>query len=85
MINTQKLEELAKQITEALPPGVKAFSGEVESRVKQVLQAQLMKLDLVSRDEFDVQSRVLLKTREKLDALEARVDALEKGAELGDS
>ncbi|WKE65609.1 accessory factor UbiK family protein [Gallaecimonas kandeliae] len=81
MINANKLEELAKQITEALPPGVKAFGNEVESRVKQVLQAQLMKLDLVSRDEFEVQSRVLLKTREKLDALEARVEALEKGGE----
>ncbi|EKE75925.1 ubiquinone biosynthesis accessory factor UbiK [Gallaecimonas xiamenensis] len=79
MINAQKLEELAKQITDALPAGVKSFGGEVENRVKQVLQAQLMKLDLVSRDEFDVQSRVLLKTREKLDALEARVEALEKG------
>ncbi|WP_115720477.1 ubiquinone biosynthesis accessory factor UbiK [Gallaecimonas mangrovi] len=85
MINTQKLEELAKQITNAMPPGVKAFSDEVESRVKQVLQAQLMKLDLVSRDEFDVQSRVLLKTREKLDALEARVEALEKDSSQPES
>ncbi|WP_406665250.1 accessory factor UbiK family protein [Gallaecimonas sp. GXIMD1310] len=78
MINSQKLEELARQISEALPEGVRQFGGEVEGRIKQVLQQQLMKLDLVSRDEFDVQSRVLLKTREKLDALEARVHALEQ-------
>ncbi len=78
MINAQKLEQLAKQITEALPPGVKAFGDEVETKVKQVLQAQLSKLDLVSRDEFDTQTRVLLKTREKLDSLEDRVQALEQ-------
>ena len=51
---------------------------EVDKKVKQVIQAQLMKLDLVSREEFDVQTKVLLRTREKLQALEDKLQQLEK-------
>ena len=51
---------------------------EVDKKVKQVIQAQLMKLDLVSREEFDVQTKVLLRTREKLQALEEKLQQLEK-------
>ncbi|MCL1067491.1 accessory factor UbiK family protein [Shewanella olleyana] len=78
MINPKKLEEVAKQLSENLPSGVKQFAGEFEERSKQVLQSQLMKLDVVSREEFEVQQHVLLKTREKLEALQAQVDELEK-------
>jgi BMFP domain-containing protein YqiC len=69
-----------KKISDAIPAGVKTMAGEAESKVKQVLQAQLSKLDLVSREEFDVQSQVLIRTREKLEAMEARIAALESGA-----
>ncbi|MNC64235.1 Membrane fusogenic activity [compost metagenome] len=51
---------------------------EVEKKTRQVLQAQLGKLDLVSREEFDVQTKVLLRTREKLAALEAKLAQLEQ-------
>ncbi|MFT2089399.1 ubiquinone biosynthesis accessory factor UbiK [Paraglaciecola sp. 2405UD69-4] len=78
MLNPKKLEELAKQITEAVPPGVKTMAEGAESKVKQVLQTQLSRLDFVSREEFDIQSQVLIRTRKKLEALEARITALEK-------
>ncbi|MEM0912071.1 MAG: accessory factor UbiK family protein [Pseudomonadota bacterium] len=77
MLDPKKLEEIAKNITAAIPPGVKTMADEAEAKVKQILQSQLNKLDLVSREEFDVQSQVLIRTREKLEALEARLSELE--------
>ena len=65
-----------------MPPGVKSMASEAEGKVKQILQSQLSKLDLVTREEFDVQTQVLIRTREKLEALEARVDALEQGESI---
>lgn len=76
MINAKKLEEIAQQVANALPPGLKNVADEVESKTKQVLQGQLNKLDVVSREEFDVQTQVLLKTREKLVVLEKQVAEL---------
>ena len=78
MLDPKKLEEIAKQISDAVPPGVRNMAEGAESRVKQVLQAQLSKLDLVTREEFDIQSQVLIRTREKLEALEARLAKLEE-------
>ncbi len=77
MINPGKLEEIARQIAETVPAGVKQFAGDVEQQAKTVLQAQLSKLDLVTREEFDIQNQVLLKTREKLEQLAATVERLE--------
>lgn len=81
MINPKKIEDVAKQLSDNLPSGLKQFAGEFEERSKQVLQSQLHKLDVVSREEFDVQQHVLLKTREKLEALQAQVDELSKKLE----
>ena len=78
MIDPKKLEEIAKQIHNALPPGIRSMGEEVEKKTRQVLQAQLNKLDLVSREEFDVQRAVLARTREHLGALEQRVSELEQ-------
>ena len=78
MLDPKKLEEIAKQISDAVPPGVRNRAEGAEARVKQVLQAQLSKLDLVTREEFDIQSQVLIRTREKLEALEARLAKLEE-------
>jgi len=77
MLDPKKLEDLAKQIADAVPPGVKNMAEEAEGKIKQVLQSQLAKLDLVTREEFDIQSQVLIRTREKLDAMEARISELE--------
>jgi BMFP domain-containing protein YqiC len=78
MLNPKKLEEIAQQIADALPPGVKTMAEGAEAKVKQVLQSQISRLDFVCREEFDFQSQVLMRTREKLEALETRLADLEK-------
>ena len=77
MLDPKKLEDLAKRIADAVPPGVRNMAEEAEGKIKQVLQTQLSKLDLVTREEFDIQSQVLIRTREKLDAMEGRIAELE--------
>lgn len=78
MFNPKKLEEIAKQVSDVMPAGVKNFGEDVDRKIKQVLQSQLGKLDMVSREEFDVQTHVLLRTREKLAEMEAKFAELEK-------
>ena len=78
MIDAKKIEEMARQIHNALPPGIKNLGEEVDKKVKQVLQSQLNKLDMVSREEFEVQTKVLLRTREKLAALEEKLVQIEQ-------
>jgi len=78
MINAKKIEEIAKQVTDAIPPGLKTMANEFEDKTKTVLQKKLSQLDVVTREEFDVQTQVLIKTREKLTALEAKVAELEE-------
>ena len=77
MINPKKIEEIAKQITEKMPQGVKNIADTVENKTKQVLQNKLSEMDFVSREEFEIQTQVLLRTREKLTALEEKVAMLE--------
>lgn len=71
------IDELARRLAESLPGGLKAMQADAEQNFRAVLQAGLARLDLVTRDEFDVQAAVLKRTREKLEALEARLAALE--------
>jgi len=71
------LEDLAKRLSEAMPPQLAALKGDIEANFKSVLQSGLAKLELVTRQEFDVQAGVLARTREKLTALEGRLAALE--------
>ena len=77
MLNAKKIEEIAKQVTDTIPPKFKEIANDIEEKTKVVLQRKLSQLDVVSREEFDVQTQVLLKTREKLAALEASVIELE--------
>lgn len=77
MINAKKIEDIAKQITDSIPSGVKNIATDIESKTKQVLQSKLSQLDVVSREEFDVQTQVLIKTRSKIAELEARLTELE--------
>ena len=79
------IDDLARRLSAAVPPGVSALRRDLEDNFKAVLQAGLSKLDLVSRQEFDVQAAVLRRTREKLEALEARLAALEGGGAPGSS
>ncbi len=73
-MNIAMLEKLATQISNLLPGQA---SQDLKENVQQLLARQLNKLDVVSRDEFEAQHSVLLRTREKLDALEKQVKALE--------
>ena len=77
MINAKKIEEIAKQVTDSIPPSVKSMASDFEDKAKSVLQSKLSQLDVVSREEFDIQTQVLIKTRAKLSELEAKVAALE--------
>ena len=74
----KSLDELARKLAEAVPPGLAALKADLEQNFKAVLQAGLSKLDLVTRQEFDTQAAVLRRSRERLEALEARIAALEK-------
>jgi hypothetical protein len=77
MINAKKIEEIAKQVTDSIPPSVKNLASDFEEKTKTVLQRKLAQLDVVTREEFDVQTQVLIKTREKLAAMEAKIAELE--------
>lgn len=77
-MDPRSLDDLARRLASSVPPGVQALRRDLEENFKAVLQAGLSKLDLVSRQEFDVQAGVLRRTREKLEALEARLAELEK-------
>ncbi|MBE0369728.1 accessory factor UbiK family protein [Pseudoalteromonas sp. MMG013] len=77
MINPAKIEEIAKQISSNMPQGVKNLADTFESKTKQAIQNKLAEMDFVSREEFDIQSKVLIRTREKLAELEAKVAEIE--------
>ena len=77
MINAKKIEDIAKQITDSIPSGVKNIATDIENKTKQVLQSKLSQLDVVSREEFDVQTQVLIKTRAKLEEMAAKIAELE--------
>ncbi len=72
------IDELARRLADALPSGIKALRADAEQNFRAVLQAALSRLDLVTREEFDVQAAVLKRTREKLEAIDARLAALEE-------
>ena len=76
MIDPKQIDTLAKNLFSALPQGLQNIEQEIENQFKDVLQSAFEKLDLVTRDAFDVQTKVLERTREKLDALEVQVNEL---------
>ena len=80
MIDPKKIEQIARQVHESMQKGLRDLGEDVEKKIRQVLQSQLTRLDLVSREEFDVQTQVLLRTREKLALLEQRISDLESRA-----
>lgn len=71
------LDDLARRLAESVPPGLTAVRDDLERNFRAVLQSGLNRLDLVSRQEFDVQAGVLRRTRERLEELERRLAALE--------
>lgn len=77
MINLKSIDELARRLSELVPPGLADAREDLQKNFRTSLQAGLARLDLVTREEFDVQRAVLLRTREKLEALEAQLAELE--------
>lgn len=75
------VDALVRRLTEELPASLQALRSDVEAHAGRVLRDATRRLDLVSREEFDAQSRVLARSRELIAELEARVAALERERE----
>jgi BMFP domain-containing protein YqiC len=77
MIDKSLLDDLAKRVSEGIPDGFKFLQEDLEKNIRTALEAGLSHLDLVTREEFDLQTAVLARTREKLEQLEKIVAQLE--------
>ena len=77
-MSTTPIEELAKKLADAVPDSIRTIRSDLEDSFRSVLQTGLNKMDLVTREDFEVQEAVLQRTREKLEALEKRLEELEK-------
>jgi len=80
MLDPKKIEEVVQSFANALPPGLTAMQADVEKNIRSALSGMFAKLDLVTRDEFDVQTQVLQRTRAKLEVLEQKVAELEQSS-----
>ena len=76
-MNRNSLDELARRLAESVPEGVRAAGADLEKNFRGLLQSGFSRMDLVTREEFEIQAGVLARTREKLEALEARLAELE--------
>lgn len=78
MIDAKLLDDLAAQLAGSVPSGIQLLQDDLKRNLRATLEANLARLDLVTRSEFDVQSAVLSRTREKLERLEQEVAELEQ-------
>ena len=78
MIDNQTINQLSEKINALLPPGLQKVKADFDARLKSLLQQQLSNYEMVSREEFDIQARVLARTREKLETIESRLKELEQ-------
>ena len=78
MINPSSLDDFARRLGEMLPPGLDRLRDDVQRNARSAMESALARMDLVTREEFDIQSAVLARTREKLEMLERRVAELER-------
>jgi len=78
MIEPKMLDDLARKLADSVPTGVRELQKDLEKNLHATLQSAFSKLDLVTREEFEVQSTLLARTRTKLDALETQIAALEQ-------
>jgi ubiquinone biosynthesis accessory factor UbiK len=76
-MNSNPMDDLARRLADSVPESLRAFGRDLEGNFKAVLQAQLSKLDLVTRQDFDVQAAILARTQSSLAALEARLKDIE--------
>lgn len=76
-LDPKLLDDLARRLADSVPPGLKDLRADAEKNFRAVLQTALGKLDLVTREEFDVQAGVLARTRQRLEELSQRLAELE--------
>ena len=76
MFVPKQFDDLAKKLYNALPSSLQNLENEIQQQFKEILQSAFARMDLVTREEFDVQIKVLARTREKIDALQLQVDTL---------
>ncbi|KTC86374.1 ubiquinone biosynthesis accessory factor UbiK [Legionella brunensis] len=76
MFDSKNLDDLAKKLFATLPTSLQNFEKDIQQKFKEVLQTAFSRLDLVTREEFDVQTKVLARTREKLDDLQTQIEKL---------
>ncbi len=82
-MDTRPFEDLARKLAETVPPGVRALQADMEKNFRALLEASFSKMNLVTREEFEIQQRVLERTREKLAELEVRIQALQDNRPAG--
>lgn len=73
----ESIDELARRLVESVPQGLRSVKDDLEKNFRSVLQSGLGQLDLVTREEFEVQEAVLARTRQKLEVLEERLESIE--------
>ena len=77
MIDTRTLDELAKKLSSAMPDSLKTIQQDMEKNMRAILESSFQKMNLVSREEFDVQTALLAKTQQRLNELEQQIKQLE--------
>ncbi len=77
MIELRKIEEIVENVAKVLPVGTEKLREEIRENVRVILESSFERMNLVTREEFDAQTALLRRTREKLDELEAIVATLE--------
>lgn len=78
MIDLKLIDDLSRKLTESLPPGLLRLKEETDEQFRLVLTRAFERMNLVTREEFDAQSAVLARTREKLEGLQQQIEELEK-------
>ena len=73
-----RIDDIARRLFEGLPEAARTMRRDIESNFRAVLQSSLGKLDLTTREQFEVQSKLLERTRTRVEQLELRIGALEK-------
>ena len=76
MFDPKQFDEVASKLFASLPTSLQNFEKEIQQKFKEVLQATFTRMDLITREEFDVQCKVLSRTREKLELLQTQVNEL---------
>jgi BMFP domain-containing protein YqiC len=73
-MSDESIENLARKLAESVPEGLRSMREDLEKNFRGVLRSGISKLDLVTREEFEIQTAVLARTREKLESLEAKLE-----------